>query len=969
MADKKIVLAKLDMDVKGLIEAARTAAAEIALLTKELDTLGDAGEDFTEDFSGMQQMLSELTGRLDIQTAAIRELTTQNNALAQSQRAVAAATSQAAGSQDGFTGSLGSAAQMVQELEATSRNAREAMAGMNSALRENEALMASGSAATGSQAKTMDDYKKMVTDSFESINVFNGGFSGFISRAQEAGGVGPLLSKAFSDITTGIRGMGKAIMANPMGTLIALLVYGVQAVMNVLKSITPIMDRVAQGMAALGAVMSVVKNAFVGLFSGAESAGEAFGGLGEKMRDAARDAAELKKAQQELEESLKLQEVQSARNRSEINRLNTQAKDMSKTERERQKLLDDAMKLEEDDYNQRKKNGDEKYRQALEDLRLRGDLTKQEMADFKKISDEQINTNSNMTAEEAADLERRAKKFREFIEDRSGNAEELFKNLEDAQKAQIEMDNDYYKVVENNIAAKNKIIEEDAKKPNPVIQNLERQKAAAEAYGRDAYRIEEELYRKKMELYKKDTQEYIDAQNGLAALRVKYSQQREQDSRKLLSEKAQTLSLEYDLYVQAEEDKERTMDQEIAYAEQLFEKKIDIAEAEYNATDKIKNDSLRLKFEQIEAGKDLDKARLDAVIANAQKEYQAVVASQQEILKANEFLTEELVKKEKERLDNIANAQKDALTKKMAAEQASAIETNAALDKIEKENKTAKNALDVQLNEEETARKLIDIENRRAADQLTFEEDMDLKLANLKIRREQELEEANKTGADKKLINEKFDKQEEEIENAKLDHKLGLYKQAFSNFASILGQHNAASKAFSVAQATIDTYQAANKALSAYPPPFSYIAAGAAVASGLANVKKIVSTKTPKAEKGALFSIGGNRHSAGGTLFTGADGTRFEAEQGELIGVMNRNAARHFMAFNNAFPAGGAPAPNYFAGGGIVSREIAQQSINMDELASKIAEANRAMPAPVVAVQDIVDVGSKVAAVRESAQF
>jgi len=43
------------------------------------------------------------------------------------------------------------------------------------------------------------------------------------------------------------------------------------------------------------------------------------------------------------------------------------------------------------------------------------------------------------------------------------------------------------------------------------------------------------------------------------------------------------------------------------------------------------------------------------------------------------------------------------------------------------------------------------------------------------------------------------------------------------------------------------------------------------------------------------------------------------------------------MVFNNAFPAGGGSAPNYFAGGGIVSREIASPSLNIDELAAKIA--------------------------------
>ena len=75
------------------------------------------------------------------------------------------------------------------------------------------------------------------------------------------------------------------------------------------------------------------------------------------------------------------------------------------------------------------------------------------------------------------------------------------------------------------------------------------------------------------------------------------------------------------------------------------------------------------------------------------------------------------------------------------------------------------------------------------------------------------------------------------------------------------------------------------------------------------------------------------------------------------------------MAFNNAFPAGGSSAPNYFASGGIVSREIAQQSMNMDELALKIAEANRAIPAPVVAVQDIINQGNSYVKVREAANF
>ena len=50
-------------------------------------------------------------------------------------------------------------------------------------------------------------------------------------------------------------------------------------------------------------------------------------------------------------------------------------------------------------------------------------------------------------------------------------------------------------------------------------------------------------------------------------------------------------------------------------------------------------------------------------------------------------------------------------------------------------------------------------------------------------------------------------------------------------------------KAVNIANAVIDTYKAANMALASSPPPFNFIAMGAAITAGLLNVKKISSTK------------------------------------------------------------------------------------------------------------------------------
>ena len=68
----------------------------------------------------------------------------------------------------------------------------------------------------------------------------------------------------------------------------------------------------------------------------------------------------------------------------------------------------------------------------------------------------------------------------------------------------------------------------------------------------------------------------------------------------------------------------------------------------------------------------------------------------------------------------------------------------------------------------------------------------------------------------------------------------------FGSLSSILGEESKAGKAFAVAQATIDTYKAANAAyasLAGIPvvgPGLGYAAAAAAVLAGVANVKKIL---------------------------------------------------------------------------------------------------------------------------------
>lgn len=87
-----------------------------------------------------------------------------------------------------------------------------------------------------------------------------------------------------------------------------------------------------------------------------------------------------------------------------------------------------------------------------------------------------------------------------------------------------------------------------------------------------------------------------------------------------------------------------------------------------------------------------------------------------------------------------------------------------------------------------------------------------------------------------------------------------LNSQALNDTASLFGtlsefsKKNAkVQKGFAIGQATINTYQGVTKALAAYPPPFSFLAAAAALAAGLLQVKNIIATK----EDGGTPSGGG----------------------------------------------------------------------------------------------------------------
>ena len=198
------------------------------------------------------------------------------------------------------------------------------------------------------------------------------------------------------------------------------------------------------------------------------------------------------------------------------------------------------------------------------------------------------------------------------------------------------------------------------------------------------------------------------------------------------------------------------------------------------------------------------------------------------------------------------NAKYDALD--IQAEQAhtTAIENidKASQDKL---NAQLQQAADIRtsLIANEQERELATIQAKYEQDLLAAENNEELKAA-LTARYE----------ADKFAIKKNYADQESKLRRDTLNAELDVVKGAFEAIGQIAGEQSVLAKASAIAGAIINTYQAATNALAntPAPPPFPQIAAGAAIAAGLASVRKIIQTPVPNGDGG--LSSGGASISA-----------------------------------------------------------------------------------------------------------
>jgi hypothetical protein len=218
------------------------------------------------------------------------------------------------------------------------------------------------------------------------------------------------------------------------------------------------------------------------------------------------------------------------------------------------------------------------------------------------------------------------------------------------------------------------------------------------------------------------------------------------------------------------------------------------------------------------------------------------------------------------------------------------------------------------------------------------------------------------TARDKQLAQARKDINKQEV--ASNQEKTKLIGDALGQLSTIVGQDTTAGKAFAIAKATIDTYQsavAAYKSLAGIPvigPALGAIAAAAAVASGVATVKKIVAvqipsapantggnaTQTTPAGPGERPIVSANATSpvgkAQGGLVRGGGGAFSDSipamlSDGEF--VVNSRSAKIFQPLLTSInESGNLPG---FAAGGAVSKSNRPQQDNTETLINAIQQS------------------------------
>jgi len=234
--------------------------------------------------------------------------------------------------------------------------------------------------AIGDNRRSVGDYSGGILDATKQLKIFGVDVGGLVDRLKST-------KDAIDTAKTGFAGFNGALKASVIGAVLFLLTGLIAA----FTKFEPLADKLKAAFAGINAAVDVLIERLTrvgrglaeiaqGNFSeGLDMVRDSFDGVAQSMADSAKEAFNLSEAMDELDDRMRSQIVLNAEAKKSVDQLLLQAKNRTLSERERLKLLDQAGKIERQNFEQNKKIQIDSFNLALQQAKLKTQLTENEI--------------------------------------------------------------------------------------------------------------------------------------------------------------------------------------------------------------------------------------------------------------------------------------------------------------------------------------------------------------------------------------------------------------------------------------------------------------------------------------------------------------------------------------------------------------------------------------------------------------
>lgn len=434
--ENQSTLLEIDIDVDSLNAGAALAKQKVQDLSDALKILKATGKENTAEFV-------KTSGELKVYRAQVAEAVQVNSQLIKAQN-----------------DATGSIVEMRTNLSLITREYNS----LSAAERSNEEIggrLLAQQRALSDELKNLEQAGGNYTRDVGNYAKANGGFASslkdvvaqqvpFVSSLSEAASTFNSLSEGVEGGSTSLGKFKTALAATGIGLILLLF----SALIDYLKTFDPLMDAIEQGLAGFKAAFATLGRVLTETITSFTSVGDAiskigsflknpiqgFKDLGSAMASAARDAAKLKAAQQDLEDTVRLNEVKTAETQQRVAELILKARNRSIDNVTRKKLLDEAAELDKQDFTRRTAQAQTELNQAAELAQNRAGLSKAQTDRLKREGIEyglQLQQRGKLNDDEITALKKAQLAIIAVRQESTGRQEKIQNKIDaDAEKAQ-----------------------------------------------------------------------------------------------------------------------------------------------------------------------------------------------------------------------------------------------------------------------------------------------------------------------------------------------------------------------------------------------------------------------------------------------------------------------------------------------------------------------------------------------------